>query len=401
MTSSMKKQYSYRAYPTHGQERSLARLFGCCRVVYNDALAARNAALEQGQPYPTPAELSRKLTEAKRTPERAWLAEVSSVALQQALADAEGAYRNFFDSMTGKRKGGKVGRPRFKSKHCNRQSARFTRNAIPRITQTSHGVGFITLQKVGRIRFILSRELPSEPSSVRIIRQSDGTYTLSFVVDAPTTPLERSSRVAGVDVGLMHLAHIVGSDGTRERIENPRPLRKAERRLAAAQRSMDRKQPGSANRSKARLHVAKLHSKIRNTRRDHHNKLALRLVRENQTVAVEGLCVKGLARTHMAKSIHDAGWAILIRLLKEKAAQYGREIRVVSQWEPTSQTCSVCGARGGKKPLSIRIWSCGTCGALLDRDYNAAVNIMLAAGLVESLNACGPEVRRTLACALG
>ncbi|WP_246527596.1 RNA-guided endonuclease InsQ/TnpB family protein [Pseudarthrobacter albicanus] len=399
---SLKKRYAYRAYPSKGQERALARLFGSCRVVFNDVLAARSQAHEQGLPFPTSGELSKKLlTDAKRTPERAWLTEVSSVPLQQSLADADRAYRNFFDSLKKKRKGAKIGRPRFKSRRDNRQAARFTKNAGFKVEQTSHGVGFATLPKVGRVRFALSRDLPSKPSSVSVIRQADGTYQVSFVVDVAETPLPESPRVAGVDVGLTHLAHIASNDGAREVVDNPRHLRATERRLAAAQRSLSRKKKDSANRRKARLNVAKLHSTVRNTRLDHHHKLALRLVRENQTVAVEGLNVKGLARTRMAKSIHDAGWATLVTLLKEKAAQYGREIRVISQWEPTSQVCSVCGVKDGKKPLSVRVWTCGDCGTVLDRDYNAAVNIMLATGLVESLNACGPDVRRTLACATG
>jgi putative transposase len=397
-TASSKNRYAYRAYPTEGQERALARLFGSCRVVFNDVLVARSNAHEQGLPVPTAGELSKKLlTSAKKTPERSWLSEVASVPLQQSLADADRAYRNFFDSLKGKRKGAKVGRPRFKSRRDNRQAARFTKNSCFKVETTTHGVGFVTLPKVGRIRFALSRHLPSEPSSVSIIRQADGTYQVSFVVEVAETPLPVTSRVAGVDVGLTHLAHIASSDGTRVRIENPRHLRAAERRLAAAQRDMSRKQKGSANRGKARLRVAKLHTKVRNTRLDHHHKLALRLVRENQTVAVEGLSVKGLARTRLAKSIHDAGWATLVTLLHEKAAQYGREIRVISQWEPTSQVCSVCGVKDGKKPLSVRIWGCGGCGAVLDRDYNAAVNIMLAAGLAESLNDCGGDVRLRLA----
>lgn len=398
----MKKRYAYRAYPTKGQERALARLYGSCRVVFNDVIAARSHAFEAGLPLPIASELSKRLlTDAKRTPERAWLSEVSSVPLQQALSDADRAYRNFFDSSKGKRKGAKVGRPRFKSRRDFRQAARFTKNAGFKVERTTHGIGFVTLPKVGRVRFALSRELPSEPSSASIIWQADGTYQVSFLVEVAEKPLPESSRVSGVDVGLRHLAHIASSDGTRERIDNPRHLRTAERRLAAAQRVMTRKQKGSANRRKARLRVAKLHSKVRNTRLDHHHKLALRLVRENQTVAVEGLSVKGLARTRMAKSIHDAGWGMLVALMQEKAAHYGREIRVISQWEPTSQVCSVCGVKDGKKPLSVRVWTCGGCGAFLDRDFNAAVNIMLAAGLAESLNARGPDVRRTLACATG
>lgn len=200
-------------------------------------------------------------------------------------------------------------------------------------------------------------------------------------------------------MGLTDLAVIARSDGTREKVSNPRWLRAKERRLARAQRSLSRKQRGSANREKARHRVAVEHRKVREARLDHHHKLALRLVRENQAVAVEGLSVAGLARTRMAKSIHGAGWATLLRLLHEKADTLGRQVIVINRWEPTTQTCSACGAPGGKKPLSVRTWMCEVCGTTLDRDYNAAVNIMLAAGLAEMVNACGGSVRRRLAVA--
>ena len=150
---------------------------------------------------------------------------------------------------------------------------------------------------------------------------------------------------------------------------------------------------------KARVKVAALHRKVRETRLDHHRKLALRLIRENQAIALEGLNVAGLARTRMGKSVNDAGWATLTRLIREKAADHGRGVRTISQCEPTSQLCSVCGAKDGPKPLHIRVWTCVECGTALDRDFNAAVNIMVAAGLAETLNACGGDVRRTLACA--
>lgn len=150
---------------------------------------------------------------------------------------------------------------------------------------------------------------------------------------------------------------------------------------------------------KARLRVAIQHRKIRESRLDHHHKLALHLVRENQTVAVEGLSIVGLTRTRMAKSIHDAGWAILIRLLQEKAPQHGSRVVTADRWAPTSQTCALCKTPGGKKLLHIRAWECQGCGSVLDRDYNAAVNIMVAAGLAETLKACGGNVRRQLAVA--
>lgn len=401
MVRSVLKRYRYRAYPTGGQEKNLSRVFGCARVVFNDVLNARETARRDGAPFPSASELSKGLiTQAKHTPERAWLAEVSSVPLQQALRDADRAYRNFFDSVTGKGKGRKSGAPRFKSRKHHRQSARYTRNAGFKITETTHGVGFVTLPKVGRIRFELSRPLPSAPSSVTVIREPDGRHYLSFVVEVPAPePLPDSDRVAGVDVGLTDLAVIASSDGTRQKIPNPRWLARKERALARAQRALARKQKGSRNRDKARHRGAVLHRKVRETRVDHHHKLALRLVRENQTVALETLSIAGLARTRMAKSVHDAGWGTLVRLIEEKAAEYGRTVARAGQWESTSQVCAVCGVKDGPKPLGVRAWTCGECGTRLDRDYNAAVNIMVAAGLAETLNARGGSVRRRLAVA--
>ena len=394
------KRYRYRAYPDGDEKRALSKVFGCVRVVFNDVIAVRQASYLAGEPYPTAGELSKRLlTAAKRTPERAWLSEVSSVPLQQALRDADRAYRSFFDSMTGRRRGKRAGIPRFRTRR-GKQSARFTRNAGFRVEETTHGVGFLTLPKIGRIRFVLSRQVPSEPSSVTVIQEADGCYYVSFVVAAPDAErLEPVQRAAGVDVGLTHLAAITYSDGTRQKVPNPRWLRTKERDLARAQRSLSRKQRGSKNREKARRRVSVLHRKVRETRLDHHRKLALRLIRENQAIALEGLNVAGLARTRMGKSVNDAGWATLTRLIREKAADHGRDVRTISQCEPTSQLCSVCGAKDGPKPLHIRVWTCVECGTALDRDFNAAVNIMVAAGLAETLNACGGDVRRTLACA--
>ncbi|MEE2060507.1 RNA-guided endonuclease InsQ/TnpB family protein [Rhodococcus artemisiae] len=398
----MLKRYRYRAYPSGEQQKSLSQLFGCCRVVFNDALAARESARKAGTPIPGKSELSAALTAAKTTAERAWLAEVSSVPLQQSLADLHRAYANFFDSRTGKRKGRKVGAPRFK-KRSSRQSARFTRNAGFAVLEPGGGIGLVRLPKIGRIRYEASRPLPAGPSSVTVIREADGRHYVSFVVDEPVPAALVSSpaseRYAGIDVGLESLAAIVYDDGTREKIANPRWLRSKERRLVRAQQAYSRTTKGSKNRDKARRKVAAAHRKVRETRLDHHHKLALRLIRENQAVALEGLSVAGLARTRMGKSVHDAGWSTLTRLIGEKAAQHGRTVHTISQWEPTSQVCSGCGVRDGKKPLDVRVWVCPSCGMRLDRDYNAAVNVLLAAGLVERVNACGGSVRRVLACA--
>ncbi|MFL6221681.1 MAG: RNA-guided endonuclease InsQ/TnpB family protein, partial [Actinomycetes bacterium] len=214
----------------------------------------------------------------------------------------------------------------------------------------------------------------------------------SFVVGRDPTPLPPVTRTAGIDLGLAWLAAVAASDGTVEQVANPRYLRTAQRQLARAQRTLSRKQKGSANRAKARRRVAVAHRRVRDRRADHHHKLALRLIRENQVVAVEDLCVAGLGRTRLAKSVHDAGWATLVRLLEDKAAQHGRRVVKIGRWEPTSQLCSACRHRHGPKPLSIRAWACQACGVVQDRDANAARNILVAAGLAETQNACGGSV---------
>lgn len=390
-------RYRYRIDPTPGQRQMLARTFGCARVVYNDALRERERAHQAGEQLTDTQIQRRVITLAKQTPERAWLGEVASVALVQACQDARRAYRNWFDSLSGKRRGRRVGHPRFRAKH-GRQSIRLTRNGF-----ALHGTR-LYVAKVGDLKVRWSRALPSVPSSVTVIRDPDGRYYASFVVDRAPTPLPPVGRVVGIDLGLVVFAAVATSDGTTELVPNPRHLRAAERRLAKAQRVLSRKRKGSANRAKARRRVAVAHRKVRDRRADHHHKLARRLVRENQAVAVEDLAVAGLARTRLAKSVYDAGWASFVRWLEAQAAQHGRQVVKVDRWASTSQTCSACGHRDGPKPLSIRTWACPACGAVHDRDVNAARNILkllVAAGPAETQNACGAGVRPPAMVAVG
>jgi putative transposase len=387
-------RYRYRIDPAGRQRQALARAFGCARVVYNDALRERERAHHASERI-TDSEVQRRVvTLAKTTPERAWLAEVASVALVQACQDARRAYRNWFASLSGTRKGRRLGHPRFRTKH-GRQSIRLTRNGF-----ALQGA-MLYVAKVGQVRVRWSRPLPSAPSSVTIIRDPDGRYYASFVVERAPTPLPPVDRVAGIDLGLARFATLAVSEGTSETIANPRHLRAAQRRLARAQRQLARKRKGSGNRAKAQHRVAVCHRKVRDRRADYHHKLALRLARENQAVAVEDLSVKGLARTRLAKSVHDAGWGSFVRLLEHKAAQYGRRVVKVDRWEPTSQTCSVCGHRDGPKPLAVRTWACPVCATVHDRDVNAARNILVAAGLAETQNACGAGVRPPATAAVG
>ena len=203
-----------------------------------------------------------------------------------------------------------------------------------------------------------------------------------------TTRSPRPALEAGIDLGLTHFA--VLSDGRK--IANPRFLRRAERKLRKAQQALSRKKKGSSNRAKARIKVARVHARVADTRRDWLHKESTRIIRDNQAVYVENLCVSGLGRTRLAKSVHDAGWAAFTSMLEYKARKHGRTFTRIGRYEPTSQTCSACGIKDGPKPLSVRTWTCAACGTVHDRDVNAARNIA-ALGRREALNACGGTVR--------
>lgn len=372
----------------------LARTFGCSRVVYNDALALRRDRWsEHHEPVPYK-DLDRLcITEAKTRTDRAWLAEVSTVALQQAVRDAHQAYQNWWKHGAAP--------PRFRRK-TGRQAFRLTRRGF-RIRGAGDGTdrAKVHLAKIGWVKVAWSRPLPSHPTSVTVVREPDGRYYLSFVCQTDNTrPAGHAlSAGCGIDVGLTHLATIAYTDGTTEKIDNPRPLRAAERRLARAQRSLARKkgarkgEPQSANYQRQARKVAALHRQVRDIRHDHLRKLAHRLVHENQVVAVEALNLRGLTRTRMARSIHDASWATLRRFLEEAAERHpDRQVTAVDP-RGTSRRCSTCGCDSGTKPLHVRTWTCGCCGTSHDRDINAATNVMVAAGLAETQNACGQHIR--------
>jgi putative transposase len=381
----MQLRYNYRLDPSPGQRIALARAFGCARTVFNDGLRIRQDAFSAGLPYVKDVDLQKRvITAAKRTPERAWLAEVSSVVLVQALADLHDAYRNFFASVAGRRKGSKVQPPRFRSRKDSRQSIRLTRNGF-----SLRPTGSLYVARIGEVKVRWSRPLPSQPSSVTIIRDAAGRYFASFVIQVNSgEPLPETPRETGIDLGLTHFA--VFSDGRK--IRSPKFLRRVERKLRKAQQDLSRKEKGSANRQKAAVRVARMHARVADARRDHHHKLSTTIIRENQAVYVEDLEVRGLARTRLAKSVHDAGWAQFVSMLEYKAARYGRTFARVDRWLPSSQTCSVCFVIDGPKPLNVRTWTCGSCHTTHDRDVNAA-RIVLAAGRAESQNACGGAVR--------
>jgi putative transposase len=385
----MRLRYNFRIDPTPGQRTALARTFGCARTVYNDALRARETARTGGAPFPKSGDLSKQLiTQAKKTPERAWLSNAPVGVLQQSLRDLDTAYRNFFDSLSGKRKGPRVGAPRFKSKRDNRQAARYTRSDRWSVT----GTGRLRLPKIGDVPVRWSRELPCDRSSVTVIKDAAGRYFASFVVQTDGSEvLPETTAEVGIDLGLTHFA--VLSDG--QKIAAPKFFRHAERKLRKAQQSLSRKAKGSTNRKKAVVKVARAHACTANARRDFHHKLSTAIIRENQAVYVEDLAVNGLARTRLAKSVHDAGWSAFVTMLEYKVARYGRTFVKVDRFFPSSQLCSACGFKDCPKALAVREWTCTECGTVHDRDVNAAINIKteghktVAAGRAETQNACG------------
>ncbi|MEV5574083.1 RNA-guided endonuclease TnpB family protein [Spirillospora sp. NPDC052269] len=386
----MQLRYQFRLYPTPGQRIQLAKAFGCARVVFNDGLRIRQAAHGAGLPYVTDTDLQKQvITAAKKTSERGWLAEVSSVVLIQALGDLHTAYRNFFASVTGRRKGAKVAPPRFRSLKDKRQAIRLTRNGF-----SLRANGRLYVAKVGEISVRWSRPLPAEPSSVTVLKDAAGRYFASFVVEAGDDSLPAAGPEIGIDLGLSHFA--VLSDGTK--ISGPRFLRRAEKKLRKLHKALSRTEKGSRNRVKARTEVARQHAKVADARREFLHRLSTKIVRENQAVYVEDLAVKGLARTRLAKSVHDAGWSAFCSMLEYKAARHGRWFGRIGRYEPTSQVCSTCGVKDGPKPLHVRHWTCPHCDTVHDRDHNAAINI-LAAGRADRSNACGGEIRPALVLA--
>ncbi|GAX59064.1 transposase [Streptomyces olivochromogenes] len=316
------------------------------------------------------------LTAWKKTGELAFLNEVSSVPLQQALRHLQGAFANFFSK--------RAKYPRFKSKRKSRASAEYTSSAF------TFRDGRLKLAKMaGPLDIVWSRPLPegSVPTTVTVSRDAAGRWFVSMLCDDPTVkPLAAADAAVGIDVGLDHLLAL----STGEKIANPRHERRDRARLAKAQRNCARKEKGSANREKARRKVARIHARITDRRRDGLHKLTTRLVRENQTLVIEDLAVRNMVTNRkLARAISDAAWAEFRSLLEYKAAWYGRDVVVVDRFFPSSKLCSHCGALQDRMPLNVRTWTCG-CGTVHDRDVNAAKNL-LAAGLAVSV--CGAGVR--------
>lgn len=357
----MKSRYQYRIYPIDQQQRSLARLFGCVRVVWNDALGL----CKQSEELPKNGDLQKIcITQAKHLKERAWLGKVSAIPLQQSIADLGVAYKNFFDSLKGKRKGQKVGSPKFKKKD-NRQSARFTRGGF-KIKGNK-----VYLAKIGNLKTLWSRPLPAEPSSVTVIKDRANRYFLSFVVEVIPEIKPAINPSVGIDLGIKTFAVL----STGEKVDSP-DYSKLDKKIRRFQRRLAKRVKGSKRREVMRLKVALLKAKEQDTRKDFLHKLSTRVVNDNQVIALEDLNVSGMVKNRkLSRAISQAGWREFRTLVENKSTKLGREFVVISRWEPTSQVCSECGYQWGKWDLSVRELVCLHCGTHHDRDGNAAKNI--------------------------
>jgi putative transposase len=371
----VKRAFKYRFYPTPMQAAELQRTFGCVRLVYNRALEARSTAWRDEQHRVSYEESSAMLTAWKRDPELAFLGEVSSVPLQQSLRHLQAAFIAFWDK--------RARYPRFKSRKRGKQSAEYTRSGF------RWQDGQLTLAKMGEpLHIVWSRPLPdgAEPSTVTVSRDPAGRWFCSILVETNVAPHPVTDTAVGVDAGITSLVAF----STGKKIPNPRHEQRDRARLARAQRALARKQKGSNNRERARRKLARVHARIADRRRDMLHKLSTRLVRENQTVVIENLAVANMLGNHrLARAISDAAWSQLRSMLAYKCRWYGRELVVLDRWFPSSKTCSLCRAVCEELPLNVREWRC-RCGAVHDRDVNAARNI-LAAGL--AVTACGDSVR--------
>jgi putative transposase len=377
--------YKCRAYPDSEQAALFGRTFGCVRLVWNKTLAERRRAWNSDGKNTTYKQTDAELTAWKKTSELAFLSEVSSVPLQQALRHQHAAFTNFF--------AGRARYPRFKNR-TGHQSAHYTRSAFRfkdgqlRMAKTTAPLQFVWSFDEGDLAGL-------NPTMVVISREPDGRWYVTFAVDtgAPE-PLPPTGHAIGIDLGVKDFA--VTSEG--ERIANPRHLERKAANLARYQRRMARKQPGSANRRKAKNKVARSHRKVRNARRDFLHRASTTLVRQADTIVIEDLAVAGMVKNRsLARAISDCGWGEFRRQLEYKAESAGRVLIVIDRWYPSSKTCSACGHLLAELSLSTRAWSCPNCRARHDRDFNAAKNILAAGRAVAGASpgdVCGADVRR-------
>jgi putative transposase len=354
----IQKAYKVRIYPTKAQEILLSKTFGCVRFVWNQRVEAFNNFNKENP--------IKDKTVKEMKAEFPWLAEVPYNALEQKLMDWNSFKSQFFN----KKRKKALGRPKFKSKGY-KDSFRLSYNAF-KVKQSK-----ISLSKIGFLK-TKGYDLKSIPNlekckQVTISRDPSGKMYMSILIQQEVEKKPMTSKVVGIDLGLTDLLTL--SSGLK--VGNPRWFRKSQAELARAQRRLSKKTKGSKRYHKQRIKVNKIHEKVRNQRNWFYHNLTTWLVNEYDVICLEDLNVSGMLKNKkLSKSISDAAWSSFLGMLSYKATWYGKEIKSVDRFYPSSQICSVCGHRDGKKELSVREWTCSECGTVHDRDLNASINIL-------------------------
>lgn len=361
-----------RLYPNKEQETALAKNFGCCRFVFNYYLNKTNTQyLETGQGM-SYCDMAKDLTQLKKLSEYEWLQDATATTLQQSLKNLETAFKNFFNQ-TAKF-------PKFKSKH-KKQSIRYPESCSIR----NNG---LKLPKLGIVKAKISKPVKGKIKSVTVSKTSTDKYYAAILFEIDETINPKTGKISGIDLGLSTLVTVY--DGQESyKIEPIKPTRKYAKRLKRRQQKLSRRVKGSNNRRKAIKIVAKVHEKIANTRQDFLQKLSRKLVDDNQVIVAENLCIKGLARTKLAKSIQDAGFGMLLNFLSYKLEREGGKLIEVDRFFPSSKLCSCCGFKNNSLTLSIRDWICPECNTQHDRDENAAKNLRTEGLRILSTNTAG------------
>lgn len=370
------RAYKYRIIPTAEQKHQLAIAFGHARFVWNFALSMRRKACKRRGESLNSVGVSRLITRLKKTSRYGWLKDCPATVPGQKLRDMDTAYSNFFL--------GRAKFPTFKKKD-NAQSIRYQMDQR-QIDRMFKAGGLLKITGLGEIDVKWSRIPKGKPKMVTVSLDSAGRYFVSMSVEELILPLPKTKKAAGIDIGIKDV--IVSSDGWHSGA--PKYTRQYAARLRTAQKHLSRKKRGSNRWHRQRVKVARIHAKITDSRKDFLHKLTTRLVREFDFIGIEDLNVSGMMKNRcLSKAVADAGMFELKRQLEYKAAWYGKEVVQVSRWEPTTKTCSACGQLHDM-PLSERVMSCD-CGLTMDRDHNAAINVLAAAGRVADDNPRGAD----------